>query len=230
MVRVKEHVRAGHRVRAHERSSPRKGKLATVVATATAIAIFAGGGGVVGGGALGSSAGGAAQSTLVRNLGAKKADAKNTARRGDTRNAWRRMGLRSLRDHADRYAECVTHSTGSVQRFLTRTPCRRLDRMLVALADGNGNVAVIAISWVEFRGRTAAGKYRGISDEFGTGYVRPIAGAALAMADVELTGQHYASRVTGRVAVTAEAEPVTGQFDDRVLDAVAEVATWIPRR
>jgi hypothetical protein len=32
------------------------------------------------------------------------------------------------------------------------------------------------------------------------------------------------------VAVTAEAEPATGRFDDTVLDAVAEVATWIPRR
>ncbi|TDV49959.1 iron chelate uptake ABC transporter family permease subunit [Actinophytocola oryzae] len=64
----------------------------------------------------------------------------------------------------------------------------------------------------------------------GASYIRPIAGAALAMADVELTGQHYASRVTGRVAVTAETEPVTGQFDDRVLDAIAEVAVLVPRR
>jgi hypothetical protein len=230
MVRVRAHIRAGRPVRAHHRSSPGKGNpAAAVVATATAIALFAGGG-VVGGGALGSSAGGAAQSTLARNLGAKKADAKNTAQRGDTRNAWRRMGLRSLREHAERYAECVTHSKGRVQQFLIRTPCRRLDRMLVALADGSGNVAVIAISWVEFRGRTAAGKYLDISDKYGTGYIRPLAGAALAMADVELTGQHYESRLPGRVAVTAEAEPVTGQFDDRVLDAIAEVATWIPRR
>jgi hypothetical protein len=102
--------------------------------------------------------------------------------------------------------------------------------MLVALADGSGNIAVIAISRVEFRGRTAAGKYRDVSDEYGTGYIRPIAGAALAMADVELTGQHYASRLTGPATITAEAEPVTGQFDDRVLDAIADVATWLPRR
>lgn len=225
MVRVRAHLRAGRPVRAHDRSRPSKGKFAAAAAaTVTAAVIFGGGGG------LGSSAGGAAQSTLVRDLGAKKADAKNAAQRGDTGNAWRRMGLRSLREHTERYAECVTHSTGQVQQFLTRTPCRRLDRMLVPLADGSGNVAVIAISWVEFRSRTATGKYRGISDDYGTGYIRPIAGAALAMADVELTGQHYASRVTGRVAITAEAEPVTGQFDDRVLDAIAEVAIWIPRR
>lgn len=228
MVRVREHIRDGRPVRAHDRSSPGKGKSAAV-ATATAIAVFAGGG-VVGGGVLGSSAGGAAQSTLARNLGAKKADAKKTAQRGDTRNVWRRMGLRTLRERAERYAECVTHSQGRVQQFLTRTPCRRLDRMLVALADGSGNVAVIAISWVEFRARTAAGKYLDVSDVYGTGYIKPIAGAALAMADIELTGQHYESRLTGPVAVTAEAEPVTGRFDDSVLDAIAEVAIWIPRR
>ena len=57
----------------------------------------------------------------------KKADAKNAAQRGDTGNAWRRMVLRSLREHAER----VTHSIGQVQQFLTRTPCLRLDRMLV---------------------------------------------------------------------------------------------------
>ncbi|OLF19351.1 hypothetical protein BU204_02850 [Actinophytocola xanthii] len=193
------------------------------MAAVAAIVIFGGGGGVVGGGALGSSAGGAAQSTLARNLGAKKADAKSAARRGDTRSAWQRMGLRQLRERAERYGECVTHSTGQVQRFLASTPCRRLDRLLVVLGDGSGNVAVVAVAWVEFRGRAAAGRYLGISDDFGTGYVRPIGG-------VELTGQHYDSRVAGAVAVTAEAEPATGLFDDRVLDAIAEVAAWIPRR
>lgn len=155
MVRVRAHTRAGRPVRAHNRSSPGKRRLAAAVATAAVITIFAGGG-VVGGGALGSSAGGAAQSTLVRNLGAKKVEAKNVARRGDTKKAWRRMGLRSLREYAKRYAECVTYSKGQVQKFLTRTPCRRLDRMLVALTDGSGNIAVIAISWVEFRSKTAA--------------------------------------------------------------------------
>jgi hypothetical protein len=38
-----------------------------------------------------------AQSTLARNLGAKKVEAKKAAQRGDTAGAWRRMGLRSLR-------------------------------------------------------------------------------------------------------------------------------------
>lgn len=82
---------------------------------------------------------------------------------------------------------------------------------------------------MELRGRTAARRFRDITDTYGTGYVKPMGGAVLAMADVRLTGQHYASRLTGAVTVTAEAEPVTGRFDDEVLDAIAEVATWSPR-
>ncbi len=207
---------------------PRKGAQ-VVVAAAAALTVAAGGGGAIGGGAAGSSAGSAAESALARNLGAKKADARNAARRGDTSGAWRRMGLRSLRHHAEKYADCVVHSVGEVREFLARTPCRRLDRMLLPVADGSGNVAVVAIAWVEFRGRSAAREYLALSDTHGTGYVTPMGGAVLAIADVRLTGTHYASRRTGAVAVTAEAEPVTGRFDDEVLKAVAEVATWIPR-
>lgn len=207
---------------------PRKGAQ-VVVAAAAALTVAAGGGGAIGGGAAGSSAGSAAESALARNLGAKKADARKAARRGDTDGAWRRMGLRSLRHHAERYAECVIHSVGEVREFLARTPCRRLDRMLLPVADGSGNVAVIALAWVEFRGRSAARTYLDISDTYGTGYIAPMGGAVLAMADVRLTGTHYDSDMTGAVAATAEAEPVTGRFDDEVLDAIAAVAAVIPR-
>lgn len=207
---------------------PRKSKQVIVAATA-ALAVAAGGGGAIGGGVVGSSTTSAAESALARNLGAKKVNARNAARRGDTSGAWRRMGLRSLKRHAERYLECVTHSVGEVREFLARTPCRRLDRLLFAIADGEGNIAVIAVAWVEFRSKNVARRFRDISDTYGTGYVTPMGGAVLAMADVRLTGQHYASRVTGAVTVTAEAEPVTGRFDDEVLDAIAEVATWLPR-
>ena len=97
------------------------------------------------------------------------------------------------------------------------------------VVDGDGNVAVVAGAWVEFPRRSTARRFLDVSDTYGTGYVTPLGGAALAVADVVLTGQHYASRVTGAVAVTAEAEPVTGRFDDVVLDAVAEVAVLLPR-
>jgi hypothetical protein len=211
-------------------SDPGPGKSArAVVATATAVVVAAGGTGAIGGGAVSSSTSSAAQSAAARNLGAKKADARNAARRGDTRGAWQRMGLRQAKDHVERYLDCVAHSVGEVRDFLARTPCRRLDRMLTALADGEGNVVVVAVAWVEFRGRRDARAYRDLSDTYGTGYVTPIGGAVLELADIRLTGQHYASRVAGTMTVTAEVEPVDGHLDDAVLDAVAEVAVWAPR-
>ncbi|MGH3757393.1 MAG: hypothetical protein ACRDTB_06415 [Actinophytocola sp.] len=73
-----------------------------------------------------------------------------------------------------------------MREFLARTPCQRLNRMLFAL--GDGNIAVLAVSWVEFRGRTAARRFRDISDTYGT-----------------------------------------GQFNDEMLDAIAEIAAWAPR-
>jgi hypothetical protein len=213
-------------------SDPGPGKGArAVVATATAVVVAAGGTGAIGGGAaVSSSTSSAAQSALARNLGAKKADARNAARRGDTRGAWQRMGLRQAKNRVENYVDCVTHSVGEVRSFLARTPCRRLDRMLTALTDGDGNVLVVAVAWVEFRGRRDARAYQDLSDTYGTGYVTPVAGSVLELADIRLTGQHYESRVAGATTVTAEAEPVHGHVDDAVLDAIAEVAVWAPRR
>jgi hypothetical protein len=206
---------------------------ARVMAAATAAVVVAAGGGAiggVGGGAIGSTATGGAQSTIMRNLGAKKVDARNAARRGDSRQAWRRLGLRQGREHLERYASCVGNSVGEVRAFLVRNPCRRLDRLLVIVADADGNTAVVAVSWVELRSRGAARSFRSTSDTYGTGYVKPLAAAVLGQADVRLTGQHYGSRVSGRIVVSAEAEPLTGQFTEEVLDTVAEVAVWAPRR
>jgi hypothetical protein len=207
---------------------PRKGAT-LVVAAGAAVAVAAGGGGVIGGGAASTSVGSTAESVLARTLNAKKSDGMRAARRGDIDTAWLRMGLRGGRKALRTYANCVAHSVGQVRDFLVRTPCRRLDRMLLTAADGSGNTFVVAISWVEFHGRAAAREFQDLCDTYGTGYVTPLGGAVLAMADVRLTGQHYASRRRGAVTTTVEAEPVTGLPDDAALDIVAEVASWLPR-
>lgn len=199
-----------------------------VVAATAALVVAAGSGGAFGG-SVASSVGTTTESTLMRNLSTKKANARNAARRGDITTAWRRLGLRSLKNDAERYVSCVTNSVGQVREFLIRTPCRRLDRLLLAVADGDRNVAVVAVSWVELRGRANARRFQRLYDTHGTGYVKPMGGAALAIADVHLTGRHYASRLAGPVTVTAEAEPVAGRFDDQLLEAIAEIAIWSPR-
>ena len=207
---------------------PKKGA-GVVVAVGAAIAVAASGG-AIGGGAATSSVGSAAESALTRDLGAKKLNGTKAAQRGDIDGAWLRMGMRGLKRAARTHLECVVHSVGQVRGFLAGTPCKRLDRILLTVGDSAGNTLVIAISWVEFRNRSATREFLDLCDTDGTGYVTPLGGAVLAMADVELTGQHYSSRRTGTIAIIAEAEPVTGQFDDAVLDAVAEVASWLPRQ
>lgn len=213
-------------------SDPGSGKGArAVVAAAAAVTLLTGTGAIGGGAAVSSSAASGAQSALMRSLGPKKVDARNAMRRGDARGAWRRMGMRASKEQAKRYVECVSHSVGQVREFLARNPCRRLDWMLMPVPDGEDNVAVVAVSSVEFRSRATAQRFKTLYDRFGTGYVVPPAGAALGhAAGVRLTGQHYRSRLNKSVVVTAEAEPVRGRFDDAVLDAFAEVAVLYRRR
>lgn len=207
-------------------SDPGGGNGAAVIAgMALAIAVAANGGIIQGG----SSPDGTVEPPAAQRLDTKRTDARKAAQRGDLSAAWRQLGMRALRNHAERYAECVGYSVGQVREFLTRTPCRRLDRMLFAVADAEGNTAVIAVAWVEFRGRSVAGEFLALNDKPGSGHITPMGGAVLDLADVRLTGQHYRSRQIRAVTVTAEAEPVTGRFDDEVLDTIAEVAVYTPR-
>ena len=43
-----------------------------------------------------------------------------------------------------------------------------------------------------------------------------------------MTAEHYQSRLDGRSVVVAEAETATGQVDAATLDAVADVASYLP--
>lgn len=42
------------------------------------------------------------------------------------------------------------------------------------------------------------------------------------------TAQHHRSRLDGRAVVVAEAETATGQLSEPVLDAIADVASYVP--
>jgi hypothetical protein len=51
----------------------------------------------------------------------------------------------------------------------------------------------------------------------------------LDLADVHFTGHHCQSRRDGTTIVIAETERTAGHVDAQVLDALAEVAVWLPR-
>ncbi|PRY37955.1 hypothetical protein [Umezawaea tangerina] len=178
-------------------------------------------GGVVGtGGVAGTSVG---ESVTVR-----KADAKKSARSGDSEAAWRRMGMREAKKVSRKDAECVAASHDQVQEFFLRTPCTSLDRMVLALDDGAGNSAVVSVVWVGFRGSTDVSRFKSVVDRHGSGDVYPLGTALLEMADIHFTGLNYDSEPNGKSIAIAETETARGSLDPELLDALAEVASRFP--
>lgn len=184
---------------------------------------------VVGGGVSATvAAGGAVESVVGQSIQARITSSSNAARRGQYREAWRRMGLRAISREINRELQCAVHSYGQVREFFLRTPCRSLQRTLLVITDADGDTAVVSIAWVRMGNASRAARLQQLVDTDGTGNVSPIASAVLEARGVQFTGEHYASRRTGSLVVIAEAAPDTGQPDAEVLDAAAQVAVVFP--
>lgn len=195
------------------------------IATAGVVAIGATTGGVGGTvGSLGSGAG----SSVSKNLMARKVDSKKSARAGRSDEAWNRLGMRTLRKAVRQHAECVSHSFGEVRQFLARTRCTSLDRMLIAVGDGDDSV-VVSVAWVGFRTRGQAAQFRDLIDVHGTGDIAPLGGEFIGAAGIRFSGHNYDSQLARTVLTVAETEPLSGQFSADDLDTVAEVAALLPR-
>ncbi|KAA5838063.1 hypothetical protein ABT337_04950 [Saccharopolyspora hirsuta] len=172
----------------------------------------------------------AVRNVASRNLKARKTEARRSVRRGQVDDAWRRMGLRRMRQ-SDKVAavDCVAHSFGEVRDFLVRTPCKSLDRILFAVGDDQGDAAVVSVAWVDFRNRSTAGKFHRLEDRHGTGDIKPLGSSLLGMRDIEFTGHHYHAERRGTTVTIAEAETLSGAYSADDLDAIAEVAALLPR-
>jgi hypothetical protein len=71
--------------------------------------------------------------------------------RGLYEETWKRLRLKFLRQtlkQINRDFRCALRSTGQVQQFFVREPCRSLRRTLIPLADRDGNTIIVAIAWV----------------------------------------------------------------------------------
>ncbi|MFJ5988852.1 hypothetical protein [Lentzea sp. NPDC092896] len=207
-------------------SDPGGGKAgAVVVAGVLAMSVAAGTGGL--------SVGGGASTVAVDsggvNLTRARSEGKKSARNGDADGAWRQMNMRTLKRTAKPALECVSHSFGQVRDHFVRNPCKSLDRTLFAVGDDRGNVAVVSVAWVGFRNRRDASAFKKLIDVHGTGDVTPLATPLLDLADVRFTGLHYQSRSDGGTVVIAETESVSGQVSGETLDAMADIASWLPR-
>jgi hypothetical protein len=213
-------------------SDPGTGKGAgrLVAAGAAALAIASGTTGALslGGASVESSA--AADSPTGKDLNTRKSDGKKSAQKGKSDEAWSRMGMRRLKETFKQDLKCVVASTGQVREFFLRTPCTSLDRKLFTVGDGHGNSAVISVAWIGFRNRKDADAFEKVEAVQGSGDITPLAGALLGIANVRFSGHHYQPRGQGTTKVIAETETATGYVADDVLDALAEVAVYLPRR
>jgi hypothetical protein len=140
-----------------------------------------------------------ADSASGRNLEQRKNESKKSAREGKADEAWSRMGMRTLKKTVERDLKCLAASTGRVRDFFFRTPCKSLDRILLAVGDSTGNSAVISLVWAPRPRRRS------------------------------LHRPPLPIRRDGTTIVIAETERAAGHVDAQVLDALAEVAVWLPR-
>jgi hypothetical protein len=205
-------------------SDPGAGKAGTVVAAGVlAVSVAAGSGGLSAGG------GATAVDAVGTNLTRAKSEGGKAARKGDADGAWRQVNMRTLKRTAKPALECVSHSFGQVRDHFVRNPCRSLDRTLFAIGDDRGNVAVVSVAHVGFRNRRDAGEFKKLIDVHGTGDITPLGAPLLGLADIRFTGLHYQSRPVGSTVVIAEAETASGQVSGETLDAVADMASRLPR-
>jgi hypothetical protein len=197
-----------------------KGTGVAAVATVGVVAIAGGGG--FGSGAASSVDSGAGSSLR------SKSSSKEAARKGQRDAAWQRMGLKIVKKAAKQELLCSTRSFGEIRQFFVHTPCRKLDRMLVAVGDGRGTSIAVTVSWVRMANSTDATKLKNLTDTDGTGNISPLAAAVLSVAEIRFDGHHYDSRQDGSLVVIAEAAPLTGHPGNQVLDDAADVADEFP--
>lgn len=213
-----------------------------------ATVVIAGAGGAIGVGelgALGGAGGGAAAEMFAgntagdvvdslpgRSIKTRRTESKESAKRGNTKESWSRLKVKELRRELgklEREAGCLAAATGKVREFLAKTPCTSMNSMLLAVGDGHGNAAVITVVRVGFRSKKQADAFEEVEAVQGSGDVRPLdIAAALEVAGVKMTGLHYAPRHDHYGMVIAEADTATGHVDSETLEALADVASWMP--
>lgn len=180
----------------------------------------------------GAGAGSTTAAPAVDAFAARFAASRAAMQRGESTAAWSQVGMSAAPgDLRRRDTNCAAHAYGQVRQYLRRVPCRWMDRLLFTVDDKGGNTIAIAVAWVLFDTPAQAQEFKRIDDIWGTGQIRPLPGGALGLPEIRLSGQHYASRRAGALAVIAEAEEAGGgQLSDSFLDNIAHVAVLLPHR
>lgn len=202
--------------------TPKKGTGA-VVATAVLTGILASVGG-----ADATTSVGAALDSAQSQIQAETNSARDAAESGDETEAWRRLGLKELKQAVKQHLQCAVQSYSQVQEFFLQHGCTSLDGKLIPLVDLHGDVVVVSVAWVRMPSDSDATALKQLEDTYGTGDITPLSTELLELRGIRFTAQHYKSRQDGSLVVVAEAEPVQGQPPTQFLDGVADVAASLP--
>lgn len=154
--------------------------------------------------------------------------AKSEAPKGDRGHTWERMRLRQAKREVRRDLRCSVLSFGQVRNFFLRSPCRSLQRALLVLDDGRGNLSLLSIAWVRMSNARQTVDLKRLDDRHGTGDIAAPADPVLKSRGVEFMGRHYESRKKGTLFVRAEAVPLRGHSSSAVLDGLPAVAVELP--
>jgi hypothetical protein len=180
-----------------------KGGGTVLAVVGLALALAAGGTSAVGG-AVGSGT-----SASAGSLSSARGQARVSTRSSQAAEA--RLAARGVRLTAraiDDTDDCVEHSYGQVREFLRRNPCVALHRTQFELRDRNGDVVLLAISWIEFADEATARRFHQLVDTHGTGNVTELSRERGRYRSVRYTGDIYASHRDGATVSNAQAQPV----------------------
>jgi hypothetical protein len=205
---------------------PDKGAIAAAALAAIVIPS-----GLAAGGMAATAAVGSVDSVVGQSIETRTTNSRESARRGQYDETWKRLRLKPLRQtlkNINHEFQCALRSTGQVQQFFIREPCRSLQRTLIPLADADGNTIVVAIAWVRMVNSSGAIRLADLIDADGTGGIQPLAGALLGYDGIQFTGRYYAVRRSGDLVAIAEATPWRGQPSGAVLDSIASVSAEFP--
>lgn len=194
-----------------------------VVATAVLTGVLA-----AAGGADATTSVGAALDSAQSQIQAETKSARDAAEGGDETEAWRRLGLKELKQAVKQRLQCAVQSYSQVREFFLQHGCTSLNGKLIPLGDLHGTAVVVSVAWVRMSSDSDATVLKQLEDTYGTGDITPLPTELLQLRGIRFTAQHYKSRQDGSLVVVAEAEPVEGQPSTQFLNGVADVAAALP--
>lgn len=180
------------------------GSGAFLLAAGVAVALGASGTAAVSTGVLGSEA-----SASVKVASGARGQAKVNRRNSEAvKVKLTSRGIRSNEPLTEDADNCVEHSCGQVREFFRSNPCVGLHRALFELRDRNGDVVLLAVSWVDMPDESSARSLHQLLDRDGTGNVTELSRDRGRYRSVRFTADFYASHRDGTVVVNAQAQPV----------------------